>query len=814
MSEIDFKGLAHALRYRTRELLPEWLPGGKIVGKEYTCADIHGGQGSSFKVNIESGIWKDFAADQKGGDLISLYATIKGISQIEAARALQSYVGSSYETTRQSKVRPTDERLGPPPPGVGKPVFTHFKFGEPQGIWTYKDSDGSVLFYTARYFNKEENKKEFLPYSWSLASSKWVRKLWPAPRPLYGLDLLAKHPKTAVLVVEGEKACEAARKFINPGTYVVVSWASGASASMLTDWTPLHGRKVLLWPDADLKTYPNDHNVGRSNMGQFKPEHEQPGFIAMQKIAKELVDHCPEVKILKTFQCSRIDGWDAADAYDEGMDWEKFKAWARPRAQIYKKPVEPEVMPNCADAPPPGFNDVPPIEDFTGQVFNPEEHGYYSKGEKGWNPLYSLMAKDVRKAGDHVFDESGGYKYGDGFWSYVSDEYLKSMICSINTAHIQPSHIDNFAKIIRGFNYIKNFNFHSIEHKINVANGILDLQTYELTEHSKEYFFRWKLPVAYDPKAQCPLWMKFLDEVFQGDKTLVDASQLIFGYILMGGRPFFHKAFVLTGSGRNGKGVFIAILRAIIGRENWSNVSINALEKPFSAVMLDGKIANISEETPNDRLSSNTFKEAVGGGYLTMAKKYVDEYPGQVNARFVFACNEMPVFADNTEGCLDRLFFLPFNRYFTEGERDVFLEERIKSKELPGILNWAIQGMKILREMEMPRIEEPVPSLILKEQYKTESDTVYSWMLENLEIGDNLGNESTKNLYASYNSCVLSAGKKPFNKNKFVALLCKHGSLIAKRNGQTKFKNDRYYVLGVQRRGFLGCKLIDNGEND
>jgi putative DNA primase/helicase len=806
VSEIDFKGLAHALRHRARELVPEWLPGGKIVGKEYTCSDIHGGQGSSFKVNVDSGVWKDFSTDNmSGADLISLYAAVKGYSQIEAARALLSYVGTTVETSRQSKVKPSDERLGPPPPGVGKPIFTHHKFGEPEGVWIYRDSDGSVLFYMARYFNKEDNKKEFLPHSWSVSSKRWVKKQWPSPRPLYGLELLAKHPKTAVLVVEGEKSADAARKMIPPSTYVVVSWPSGAAASMLADWTPLHGRKILLWPDADLKEYPKDHNVGRENMGRIMPEHKQPGFIAMQKIAAQLVDHCPEVKVLKTFKCSETHGWDVADAIAEGMDWEKFKAWAKPRAEIFKKPVARD------DGPPDYMLEGPPMneEPQVGSSFDASVDGYYTEisTQKGprWTPLYSLMAKDLLKEGDHVFDSKGHYRYMDGVWEAVSDDYLKNKIVTVNTLHIQPAHIDNFAKIIKSFCYLGATSFKDTDHRINIQNGVLDLHEYKIEPHSKDFFFKWKIPVSYEPKSGCPKWLEFLDSVFEGDKTLTDAAQRIFGYILMGGRPFLHKAFVLYGEGRNGKSVFLNTLMKIIGESNFSTVSLSNLDKPFSAVMLDGKIANILEETPTDKINPEIFKAAVGGGYVQMSRKHMDEYSAKVSARFIFACNKLPIFGDNTTGNLDRLFFLPFNRYYAESERDGDLEIKLE-EELPGILNWAIEGIKIVRTEK--RIEEPVPALKLKEQYQQESDSVYSWMQDRLEFSDSYAGEHTDTLYKDYRQMSESSALRPVSKINFARTLSKHGRRAAQNVGAKFFIQERIYVGGTQARGFLSCRLI------
>ena len=87
--EYDFQKLANHLLANALNLLDQWLPGGRLIGKEYTCGNISGGKGDSLKVNIGTGKWSDFAqGEQRGNDLISLYATINGISNPEAYRML------------------------------------------------------------------------------------------------------------------------------------------------------------------------------------------------------------------------------------------------------------------------------------------------------------------------------------------------------------------------------------------------------------------------------------------------------------------------------------------------------------------------------------------------------------------------------------------------------------------------------------------------------------------------------------------------------------------------------------------------------
>ena len=93
MSSVDFERLNQSLLNNASYYVPAWLPGGKLVGYEYTCGSLTGGNGGSCKVNITSGKWADFADDNKGGDLVSLYAAINSLSQVEAAKILLVEMG-------------------------------------------------------------------------------------------------------------------------------------------------------------------------------------------------------------------------------------------------------------------------------------------------------------------------------------------------------------------------------------------------------------------------------------------------------------------------------------------------------------------------------------------------------------------------------------------------------------------------------------------------------------------------------------------------------------------------------------------------
>jgi len=322
---IDFKALADHLASNAHDLLPVWLPGGKFDHNEYICSSLLGGSGSSFKYNIDKQTGKDFESGEAVGDMIDLYAQINGLSMGEAAKELNP-AGLSRKPERQvitPVIKPMLQNItaviSKPPTDHIKPKFKHFKHGEPQSTWTYRDSSSEILFYIAKYIDAD-GKKQFSPWTWN--GIKWTQKHWPAPRPLYGLELLGKKP---VLIVEGEKAADAARKCIQP--YTIVTWPGGSQAVGKSDFTPLYGRKILLWPDAD-----------------------EAGMTAMANIAELLLPNCPEIKVIDTSDLP--DGFDAADFNGPSM-----LEFLRPRAKLIELPkpvviVEPDEPPWPDQAPP------------------------------------------------------------------------------------------------------------------------------------------------------------------------------------------------------------------------------------------------------------------------------------------------------------------------------------------------------------------------------------------------------------------------------------------------------------------------------
>lgn len=260
MTSPDFASVNMAALERYPGLLETWLPGGRMQGQEYVCGSLQGGSGDSCKVNCGTGKWADFATGEKGGDGISLFASIHGLSQGEAARRLavlfmdsaksRSMAQASTGTAEPAKA-PTWVPILPVPADAPEAHLVHPRHGKPTRTWTYRDRDGAPLGHVCR-FDPSEGKKQILPLTYCRGSNgkrEWRWQTWPEPRPLYGLDRLQARPEVPVLVVEGEKAADAARAISEP--LVVISWPGGCNAVGKADWTPLQGRLVCLWPDND-----------------------------------------------------------------------------------------------------------------------------------------------------------------------------------------------------------------------------------------------------------------------------------------------------------------------------------------------------------------------------------------------------------------------------------------------------------------------------------------------------------------------------------------------------------------------------------
>lgn len=393
-SQIDFKALAKAALDRAEFLLAQWLPGGHKVGGEWRCRNPlrHDQHEGSFSVSLTNGGWADFASDDKGGDLTELYTWLfhsggskpTGKQRVTAARELADLLGVPHLVPPPPKgeAPPIEHRHAAPPPPSADPEpavrrtnwipivpvpadaedapLAHEYRGIPDHKWTYRDAEGRLLGYVAR-FRSSDGGKEIIPLTYcrndksGRAAWRWLQ--WDAPRPLYGLPRLAERPDAAVLIVEGEKCADVGADQLPE--LVVIAWPGGGKAADKADWSPLAGRKVITWADCDAKRA----KLSRAQVAKgadpalqpYLPEADQPGVKTMAQVREILAGlDCRTWNITLPAPGEVPDGWDIADAVAEGLQGEALAAWVRQRiVQCHPAPLPPaDPEPTAPEEPP------------------------------------------------------------------------------------------------------------------------------------------------------------------------------------------------------------------------------------------------------------------------------------------------------------------------------------------------------------------------------------------------------------------------------------------------------------------------------
>lgn len=329
----------------------------------------------------------------------------------------------------------------------------------------------------------------------------------------------------------------------------------------------------------------------------------------------------------------------------------------------------------------------------------------------------------------------------------------------------------------------------AVEDKINFKNGVLDLNSWDLEvlPHSPEYNFLYALPFDFDRDADCPIFKKWVDGVMLGDEKLVAILQEFMGYIVRGGEYKHHKALWLGGEGRNGKSTFVDVLKALIGPENFSTISIKSLVGDrFSGADLEGKIANFSEETsPAELRDSGPFKNLTGDGDISAQKKYGDPFHFRNRAKLVMTYNTIPDLSDLSQGMLSRPIIVPFRKVIRDHEQDKGIKAKLAA-ELPGIFNFALEGWERL-EAQNGFTESPLSSLALT-KVREESCNVHQWVdlyIDFLEGGETFVH--SRELYTAYKR----QEKYNFRFPEFARRLKKHPKMqerYTRSNGKTGYK--------------------------
>ena len=235
-------------------------------------------------------------------------------------------------------------------------------------------------------------------------------------------------------------------------------------------------------------------------------------------------------------------------------------------------------------------------------------------------------------------------------------------------------------------------------------NGLLDLETGQLREPSPNLFVTSALPVEYDPRASAPQFEAFLRQLWPDDEGSARTLQEWAGYLLTPDTRQ-QKILMLVGPPRAGKGTIARVLTALLGQKNVAGPMLTSFKSNFGlqplidrplAIIADARMPGHDNTAIVERLLSISGEDA-----LTIDRKYKAPWTGKLPTRLMVVTNKLPEFGDAT--LPTRFIVLRFTRSFF-GNEDTDLTDKLVA-ELPGILNWAIEGRRRLHERG--RFEQP-----------------------------------------------------------------------------------------------------------
>ncbi|MEA1910993.1 MAG: phage/plasmid primase, P4 family, partial [Spirochaetota bacterium] len=230
----------------------------------------------------------------------------------------------------------------------------------------------------------------------------------------------------------------------------------------------------------------------------------------------------------------------------------------------------------------------------------------------------------------------------------------------------------------------------------NCRNGMIDLNSGRLLPHEKERMITKISPVIYDPEAECPVWKKFLKEIFDKNKELINFIQRALGWALTGDNGS-QAMFILYGNGANGKSTFINTVMKLMGDYATSTPTETFMQKKGDQASNDiarlkgTRFVSAMEAEYGGKLAEAVVKRLTGDDVISARFLYGEFFDFLPTFKIFMATNHKPKIGGTDNAIWRRIRMIPFEVSFPENKQDRMLSKKLEN-ELPGILAWIVEG--------------------------------------------------------------------------------------------------------------------------
>jgi len=727
-SQIDFEALRAELLGRLHEVLSALFPAGKVVLGKFLMGDVMGNSGRSLEVVLDgdkAGLWMDRATGD-GGDIFALIGAHFGIDPHHDFPKVMRHC--SELLGRAPAQPPQKQRRQPPTDDLGPATAK----------WDYLTADGKLIAVVYRY-DPPGRKKEFRPYN-----PRTGKHSPPNPRPLYNQPGIAQ--AQTVILVEGEKSAQA---LIDAGICATTAMHGANAPVDKTDWSPLAGKTVLIWPDRD-----------------------KPGYAYAEKAAQAmLAAGVGSVAILHP-PADKAEGWDAADGLAE-----------TPPFDVAGFIVAGERMPVTPD-----FDQTSSPASLFAKVDATTEDG-----------LATAFTRRYRDDWRHVTLWGKWLVWNGVRWNHDQTDYVRHLIRQVCRAASHKADTPRLKTKLASASTaaaVERFARADPDHAttaevwdadpwlINTPAGVVDLRSGNTRPHRRED--RMTKVTTATPHGTCPLWLGFLADVTGGDAELMSYLQRVIGYCLTG-ITSEHALFFLYGTGANGKSVFVNVITTILG-DYAANAPMDTFMETRSdrhptdlAGLRGARFVSSIETEQGRRWNESKVKAITGGDKISARFMRQDFFEYTPQFKLVIAGNHKPSIRNVDEAMKRRLHLIPFTVTIPSEKRDGKLTGKLL-KERDGILAWAVEGCRLWQHQGL---KVPASVVSATEEYFENEDALGQWIEERCNLHPEARTLSA-DLYGDWREWSEKTGEFVGSIKRFAELLIARGFEKTRMHGGAK----------------------------
>jgi putative DNA primase/helicase len=676
--------------------------------------------------------------------------------------------------------------------------------GKVTGRWMYRDSNGVAVL--AVYRIETPERKEYRPIGLDPESRLWKIGDPDGPIPLYHLGEIAEADR--VYLPEGEKCADLIRGL----GLVATTTAHGAQSPHKSDIGPLAGKEVVIVPDHDAPGEGYATKV-RDLLGKLDPQphvrilrldlpHEgddiEQWLIARSGVPPgELRNELERLAEALPFENLNSADRNGVCGYDHNGNWR------------LSPPAPPtNGRPGLVDEAPINRTDLGNARRLVKRFGDTIRHCPQRKAwlawdgmrwrEDGTGEIYRLAKRTVQYIGAEAAETDDDNERKALLRWALESESRKRIDATISLAWSEPGIP------------VEPADLNSNPWLLNVQNGTIDLRTGKLLPHRRSDLITKLAPVAYDPAAECPKWLAFLERIMEGNQDLIGFLQRAGGYALTGDVSE-HALFFLYGTGRNGKGTFLETILALLG-DYATTVDTGLItvkrneDHPTGLTDLDGRrFVSTVEIDDGKRIAEALVKKLTGGDRIKARRMRENNYEFGPTHKIFLTVNHPPEIRGTDEGIWSRVKLIPFNVFISQEERVRNLRETLTHEEGPGILAWLVRGCL---EWQRDGLKEPHAVRHATDSYRKSMDAVGGFIAERCKSFldhptlKTQARERKDALYHAYVEWAKSNGCEILPARKF-------GSEMDRRGYLLKASNGRYYRLGLSLNASEDSTPID-----